>query len=31
MRVFDGFPPTGSGMVKHRELARVVALELSAT
>jgi fatty-acyl-CoA synthase len=31
VRFFDAFPMTGSGKVKRRELARVVALELSAT
>jgi hypothetical protein len=31
MRVFDGFPPAGSGMGKRRKLARVVAMEPSAT
>lgn len=31
VRFFDGFPLTGSGKVKRRELAQVVGLELSAT
>ncbi|MGH7657236.1 MAG: class I adenylate-forming enzyme family protein, partial [Gemmatimonadales bacterium] len=31
VRFFDAFPMTGSGKVKRRELARVVALELSPT
>jgi fatty-acyl-CoA synthase len=30
VRFFDGFPMTGSGKVKRRELARVVALEHTA-
>jgi fatty-acyl-CoA synthase len=31
VRFFDTFPLPGSGMVKRRELAQVVGLELSAT
>jgi fatty-acyl-CoA synthase len=31
VRFFDAFPLTGSGKVKRRELAEVVAMELSAT
>jgi fatty-acyl-CoA synthase len=31
VRFFDAFPLTGSGKVKRRELAQVVALELSTT
>jgi hypothetical protein len=31
LRVVDGFPPAGSGMPKHRTVARVGGLELSAT
>lgn len=31
VRFFDGFPMTGSGKVKRRELERIVSLDVTST